>query len=233
MKILKKISLSVFENLDKFYHQKRILSFFLKNDIDIDNFIDIGAYEGEYSNLFFSKYKNAKFYLFEPQINLFKNLKFNFSKNSNFYLFNMAISNFKGDIEFYLDEHSSKSSLVKINTDNFYYKFKSFLLGSKKKLPELIKVNCNSLDQMFENENLKKIIIKIDTNGNELNTLAGMKKILSNCNFLIIEFHKLNTYLNYDPALIEIFLKENNFQLIKTFKFPLTNWEDRIYRKIK
>ena len=46
---------------------------------------------------------------------------------------------------------------------------------------------------------------------------------------LIIEFHNSDIFLNYEPLKIDKYLKKNNFILKKTFKFPFTTWEDRIY----
>ncbi len=39
-------------------------------------------------------------------------------------------------------------------------------------------------------------------------------------------------YKNYSIKKIESILKKNNFVLIKTFKFPLMFFEDRVYKKI-
>ena len=36
-------------------------------------------------------------------------------------------------------------------------------------------------------------------------------------------------YLNYEPKKIEDFLIANNFLLIKSIKYPLVKYEDRVY----
>ena len=48
----------------------------------------------------------------------------------------------------------------------------------------------------------------------------------------MLEIQKNNMYNNYSKKKIEVFLKENNFILIKTFKFPFMFFEDRIYKRV-
>ena len=49
----------------------------------------------------------------------------------------------------------------------------------------------------------------------------------------MLEIQKNNMYQDYSKANIEVFLKENNFILIKTFKFPFMFFEDRIYKRVQ
>ena len=42
------------EKIDKYYHRPKILNFF--KDKNIDFFIDIGGFEGSYSNLFLKSF---------------------------------------------------------------------------------------------------------------------------------------------------------------------------------
>ena len=48
----------------------------------------------------------------------------------------------------------------------------------------------------------------------------------------MLEIQKNNMYQDYSKTNIEVFLKENNFILIKTFKFPFMFFEDRIYKRV-
>ena len=73
-------------------------------------------------------------------------------------------------------------------------------------------------------------LAKIDTEGHELQVLQGAGDVLrKGIKYLIIEFHNSDIFLNYDPSEIDKYLKKNNFVIKKTFKFPFTTWEDRIY----
>jgi len=71
--------------------------------------------------------------------------------------------------------------------------------------------------------------MKIDTEGHEFEVLRGIDNYLSKVHYLLIEFHLDKIYFNYNPNKIHNYLIKNNFILKETLKFPLTNWEDRIY----
>ena len=72
-------------------------------------------------------------------------------------------------------------------------------------------------------------LVKIDTEGHELEVLKGGKKFIKNFKIILIEFRKDNVYKNYNAKKIHKLIINNNFLLKKVFKFPFTTWEDRIY----
>ena len=86
------------------------------------------------------------------------------------------------------------------------------------------------LSQIIKSEKIKPIdLVKIDTEGHELEVLKGMEKKIRGIKLIMIEFRKDTVYLSYKPKEIHNYLIENNFELKKKFKFPFTRWEDRIY----
>jgi hypothetical protein len=70
-----------------------------------------------------------------------------------------------------------------------------------------------SLDDIFK----KKInidLLKIDTQGNELNVLKGSKKLLKNIKFIKLELMLYDYYeKSYSISDIELFLKKFNFKI--------------------
>ena len=93
-----------------------------------------------------------------------------------------------------------------------------------------IYINIIKLKSFFLRKNIKKVdLIKIDTEGHELEVLLGLEKKIILVKAFLIEFHDNQTYLNYDNKKIEKILKKNNFKLRKRVKFPFTTWEDRLY----
>ena len=72
-------------------------------------------------------------------------------------------------------------------------------------------------------------MIKIDTEGHELEVLKGAGLNIKKVQCFIIEFHRDRIYANYRPERIHNLLQKNGFILNSVFKFPFTNWEDRIY----
>ena len=75
MKILEKLAVIFFDYLDKFFHQPRIIKTLKKEVLDLDNFIDVGAYKGTYTDLILNNFKPKKILMFEPQEEIFNYLK--------------------------------------------------------------------------------------------------------------------------------------------------------------
>ena len=142
-------------------------------------------------------------------------------------------------MKLHINKHDLTSSLTEIDKNNKYLNLKAKLFGGS--LDEMIKkkitIKALSLKNIINKEKIKKIdLVKIDTEGHELQVLQGAGNFLKKgVKYLIIEFHNSNIFLNYNPVEIEKHLKKNGFILKKRFKFPFTTWEDRIYfnNKIK
>ena len=58
-----------------------------------------------------------------------------------------------------------------------------------------------------------------------------MGKYINKTKFIIVEFHEKNTFKGYDPNKIHQYLIKNKFVLKKKYRFPLLNFEDRIYKR--
>ncbi len=93
-------------------------------------------------------------------------------------------------------------------------------------------VNSCRLSEIIKKNSVNKIdLLKIDTEGHELQVLKGAGSFLKNkVNFMLIEIHNSNIFIDYDAKKIHNFLKKNKFILRKKYKFPFTTWEDRIYQ---
>ena len=92
-------------------------------------------------------------------------------------------------------------------------------------------VKAINLKKLAKREKIDYVdLIKIDTEGHEFQVLQGAGEFLKkSVRYIIVEFHNSNIFINYDPIKIEKYLKKNNFVLKKSFNFPFTTWEDRIY----
>ena len=81
------------------------------------------------------------------------------------------------------------------------------------------KCEINSLDNLHDNIKNKFIILKIDTEGFELNVLKGAKKLLLNNKvFCQIEIKKKN----FNDVML--FFKNNNFDLVSNNKVNKTDY---------
>jgi FkbM family methyltransferase len=233
MKLIKNLAIFFFDILDS-YHQKKILGFIKNKYKNINFFIDIGSHKGKYFDLFNKSYKIKTAVLVEPQKKYFYYLKKKYKKLYSIKIYNTAISNKNGNSYFYINHHDLTSSLNRINHNNLFLKIKSKLFGldSKSMIKEKIKIKINTLNNLLRKFKVKKIdLVKIDTEGHELEVLQGLKNTVKRVQIILIEFRSDNVYKNYKPSKIHKNLVKNNFYLAKVFKFPFTTWEDRIYIK--
>ena len=77
MRNIKNLAILIFTLLDKYIHQRRIISFIKKNIKKVDSFIDVGAHRGIYSDLILKNFKKCKIHMFEPQKKYLHFLKLN------------------------------------------------------------------------------------------------------------------------------------------------------------
>ncbi len=217
-------------NILDLYHQKRILEYVKK--LNVEYFIDVGAHKGEFlSYILTLKYK--KIYCFEPQKRVFKTLYKNFKNKKNVKLFNIGLADKKSNLTLYINKLTSTSTFSK-NKDTFFSRLKNFILNSKNSYIDKYYINTKKLDEIAIDKKVENIFLKIDVEGFELNVLKGAKKLLSKkVKYVLIERHFFQLYKNNSTYEVHLFLKKNNFRLIKRFTFPLFHFQDNLYVKEK
>ena len=232
MKILEKLAVIFFDFLDKFFHQRRIIKTLKKEVLYLNNFIDVGAYKGTYTDLILNNYRPKKILMFEPQEEIFNYLKKKYNENKSIFLFNKALSNENKSAKFNFNKHNLTSSLSSLDPDNSYLKLKAKLFGttSKGMIIDTKTIQTITLFSILEKESIENIdFLKIDTEGHELEVLQGMKEKINKVKHILVEFHIDEIYISYNPEFLHQFLISKNFELVKKFKFPFTTWEDRLY----
>lgn len=237
MKLIKYFAILFFDIIDKFIHQKKILFSLRKKIIKIDSFIDVGSHNGTYTDLIIKNFKVNKVLMFEPQKYIFKKIKKKYKYTKFIKIFNCAISSKNKLQKIYINNHDLTSSLTKLDETNPYLKRKAklFALNNNKSLiKESYNIKTVRLNDVIKKNNIKKInLLKIDTEGHELEVLQGLNKSIKHTQFILIEFHRDKIYFNYNPRKIHNYLIKNNFVLEDTFRFPFTYWEDRLYKNKK
>ena len=212
-------------------HQPKILNYLLKLDIKIA--FDIGAHEGETLE-YFQKIKSInKIYSFEPQIKIYKKLYEKFNSNNKIILNNLALSNNIEDKVFFINALSSTSSFSLLDETSLWLKIKNMILNEKDSIKESISLKTSTIDHYVNEHNIDKIdLLKIDTEGHELEVLKGALKTIKEhkVKFILIELHFSKMYQNYSKKKIESFLAKNNFFLLKKFKFPFLSFVDNLYK---
>ena len=160
------------------------------NGLNIDVIFDIGAYKGVWSKLLSNtSLKNKKFFLFEAN----KENKI-FLEKSGFKFFLNVLSDQKKKVKFFSNLSTGDSYLIEqtsLYKENFNTVIKEAI----------------TLDELVEREKIPlPNLIKIDTQGSELDILKGSQKTIGECSLIylecpIIEYNlnapNLNEYLDY------------------------------------
>lgn len=150
----------------------------------------------------------------------FKHLKLNQS----------ALSDFSGEADFYKTNHTSMSSLLKADIENyekhfgFYKEFNKWKNSISEQ--ESFKVGVVTLDEYIGDENIIDYL-KLDTQGNELSILKGAESLLTGKRINVIRvevstvpvykdqavFSEIDTYLRYfGYELVDFKTFRNNYQ---------------------
>ena len=207
------------------------------------NIIDIGAHKGETINLFFNNFSINKIISFEPNPIIFRKLERKIKEHKYYKridLINCGIGEKESTKSLIIFDESSSSTFNLINKDTNYYKRKkkilSFFKFSKKDDENKLEIKIYPLSYFKEVEDLKRIdILKIDTEGYELNILKGItQNHLKKIKYIYFEHHyDLMIKKNYTYRDIKNFLNENNFYLSLKLKMNFRKTFEYIYENKK
>jgi FkbM family methyltransferase len=169
---------------------------------------DIGASGGWWSSATNEIFPNSTYYLFEPLVDHSEEYSIPMYKHTenfkNFKLFKVALGK------------ETESKIIKLFTDSIY---SSTILNCGYENSIEIPVECWKLDDLIETKSLLiPNVIKIDTQGSELEILKGMERNIKYVDFLIIETWLLRGYGEETPLINEIIEWLNNFGF-KLFDF--------------
>ena len=232
MIFFKSLAILFFDILDQFIHQRRILKNLKEKKIIINYYFDVGCHKGLYTDLILNNFSVKKIFMFEPQREIFSDIISKYKDIKIIKMYNRIVSNDEKKKELFINKHNLTSSLTKLNKKNLYLKFKSKLFGGsiEKMISKTYKIKAVKLSNIILQENIKTIdLLKIDTEGHELEVLQGLGNKINLVKIILIEFHNADIYLKYSSNKIHKLLKNNGFILHDKMKFPFTEWEDRIY----
>jgi len=172
----------------QFYYTKKLS---IPKNLDIKLIIDVGVAQG--TNLLLDNYPKAKYILIEPYSKFWPFIENNLLKKVNGKLFKIGADIKKGRKKFFLLDVSS-SLIKRKNMPKHSYRF----------------INVDKLENIINFDINKKCLLKIDTEGNELNVLKGAKKILKKINYLILEI-RMDQIKTYNPSELISFCNKYGF----------------------
>ena len=188
----------------------------------INTVIDVGAHEGEFALNFNKKFKVEKIISFEPNVKVFKILNKNIFNYKNMYAVNFGVGSRKEKKILNINTESSSSSLNELRVDSNYYKKKFFLINlfKGKIIKDRLEISILKLDDFIIKNNISSIdLLKIDTEGFELDVLKGVNNNLKKTKAVYFEHHFDNMLIkNYTLSNIHDYLIQNDFKNILKLK---------------
>jgi FkbM family methyltransferase len=184
----------------------RLIKKLKKNIPDNSLIVDIGAFDGKTSLKLSKAFPLCKIFAFEPNPEAYSIAANNCAGRANITLNNIAISDKNGSASLNVTSNKVSSSLNTINKAEIDTTQKEeFAVKSESS------VETKTLDS-FSFENI--LLLKIDTQGHEMNVLEGAKNTLKQISFILVEMNNHSIYSGSSKYFdIDNWLRSNNFQL--------------------
>ncbi len=230
IKLLIKLIINKFSvDIVRFQSIEQDLKIIFKKKIDKKIIIfDVGAFTGNSVFEFRKVFKNSLIFSFEPSKKNFDILKKNTKNIKNLRLHNIALSNKNGYSNFYENKWEYTSSLLPLNNSEYKKRLeKIFKYRGINEIQSKYLVKTHTLDNFIKNKNISHIdILKIDTQGNEIDVLKGMSYLLKHkiAKVIIIELIFENYYRNSKTSFynVEKYLHKNNYKMMGIYNINKT-----------
>jgi len=223
-----KLIIIVLNFLD-YFQQKKIIKLINNKFLKPIVVFDVGAHYGETIKLFHKKLKLEKIYSFEASPENYKILKKNIIKynSKKIETFNYGIG--EKISKDYINQtlESSSSTINKLNINSKYFKKKLKVLNIKDKdnFHYKVPIEIITLDYFIEKNKIEYIdLLKIDTEGYELNVLKGLSKHNKKVKLVYFEHH-------YDDMIIKNYKFGDIHQLLKNNGFIMIQKSKMLFRK--
>ena len=156
---------------------------------------DVGAHVGNISLKYNTLFPNSNIYSFEPFLESYSNLVTNTLVHKNIKPFNRGLGEYVGTSKFHSNIHEQTNSLLATHVEGNSNWGNKDILSTK----EVLDVSLTTVDQIVEEENIKKIdILKLDVQGAEYKVMAGAKKSMEKemISLIYTEIITIPTYEN-------------------------------------
>lgn len=182
------------------------------NDLHSSIMIDVGAAFGSVASYFSNLYPELKIYCVEPNPAMLPRLEVTLEGRPNIVVRNVALSGSKGELYLHVTANELSSSLNELDKEQISKlgdAHQSWLEEVEK-----VKVNVSTLDSEFSDVP-HVLLLKLDTQGTELEILKGGSELLKRTRFVLTE---MNNHHLYKEACqyyeVDEFLRSHSFRLV-------------------
>ncbi len=221
-------------NFFDFFQQRKIIKLINSRFSKPIIVFDIGAHHGETIKLFCKNLSIKKIYSFEASPQNYQILEKNFSsfQTDKVEIYNYGIGDKISKDFINQTIESSSSTINKLNKDSKYFEKKLKVLNvEKKSFYQKLPITILTLDHFIEKNHIENIdLIKIDTEGYELNVLKGLSKNSKKVKLIYFEHHYDDMIIkDYKFSDIHKFLKNRGFIMIKKSKMIFRKSFEYVY----
>ena len=234
MGIRVKIIQTLLDIHERIFFYPKLRAFYQKQkEIHQPTILDVGANKGQSIDFFLSLFPNARIFAFEPNPVLFHKLQQKYQGNPLIHLVNKGVSNQNGQLELKETVTDETSTFEDLNFESKYLERKTKILGVNK--DQLVRksywVDVIRLSDFIQEQSIKDIhILKIDTEGHEYNCLEGLfSGKVPHIDFIQLEHHNDDMYLQAKEQRPEILLKEKGFPTYEVIGHGFGNLDEHIY----
>jgi FkbM family methyltransferase len=186
------------------------------------NYIDVGAFKGDFFEVLRKEKDLASVVLVEPQKDLFEELKQKYGNDTSIELNNRLLSDKEEEMDFFIYEKKATSSILPIS--------KSVEQELQMQGSEKIQMKSCTLDQLVAGKFDRIDLLKIDVQGAELSILKGAAETLKRTNQIWIEvsfrpiytgsavFNDIYSFLNDNGFILKTILegyRSNEHELLQ------------------
>lgn len=173
---------------------------------------DVGANEGQSIKEYLNIFNNPEIHSFEPLYEESKVLKIKYGNWKNIHINCFALGSRTTEKKLNVSGHSRTSSFLNFTPDSEFLKVRSEQLGidAHKYVVSTQKVMVNTIDRYCKSNKINHIdLLKIDTQGYELEVLKGAREFLENQKINIIKveimfdnvYEKFFTFSDYENLI--------------------------------
>lgn len=174
----------------------------------VETILDVGANVGKFALMMNKILDNKNIYCFEPLKDCFEQLVNNTKHIDSIQCFNIGLGRNNKTVTIYHNEFSPSSSLLEMSTLH-----KQAFPYTKNSVEEEVKIA--SLDEMQDELELKKkVLLKIDVQGYELEVLKGANDLINHVDLIIVETSFAELYKN-QPLYDDIY----QYLVAKSFRY--------------